>query len=274
MVYSTLIGGTSAERGEGIALDAENNAIITGYSEDGPTYPQTVAPIGPTGFWDVVVTKLNGTGSGLVYSTIIGGSSIDLAFSLALDDLGNAYGTGVTYSNNFPTTTNAFDKTLGGTIDTVTFKLNASGNALIFSTYLGGSSTGLLELSLGIALDSVRNPYIVGYTDSPDFPTTANAFSNTLSGPSDIFIAKFNNVGSHLMYATFLGGSLDDYGTSIAVQDGDTFVITGSSSSTNFPTTAGAFDTSHNGGGDVGTDGIVVFFELFPFDTFLPLTIK
>jgi hypothetical protein len=222
----------------------------------------------------VVVTKLNSTGTGLVYSSVIGGANYEFGLAITLDSFGNAYVTGATYGIDFPTTAGAFDGSLNGSIDTIVFKLNPQGTSLIFSTYLGGNSPGVDELGFDIELDSARNPYIVGTTDSNDFPTTANALSSALSGPTDIFIVKINTNGTQLAYSTYLGGSLDESGSSIAVQDGDTFVITGSSSSTNFPTTAGAFDTSHNGGGDDGTDGVVVFFELFPFDTFLPLTIK
>lgn len=268
LLYSTFIGGPSKDAGERIVLDATNNAIVSGTSEDGPTYPQTVAPIGPVGTWDIVVTKLNANGNGLIYSTLIGGSSFDFyAQGLAVDPAGNAYVSGETYSADFPTTPGAYDATLNGSVDPVLFKLNPTGTALGFSTYVGGSSAGVLEFSLDLALDSNLHPYIVGYTDSADFPTTSGGFRHTLFGPTDIFVVKMNVLGTALDFATYLGGTLEDYGTTIAIQTPTEFMIAGSSYSTDYPTTLDAYAITSKG----GADGVLSAFGPLPYSVFMPV---
>ncbi|NUM46305.1 MAG: SBBP repeat-containing protein [Anaerolineales bacterium] len=270
LIYSTLLGGTSKDNGERLALDGSNNVIMSGYSEDGPTYPHSVT-LGPAGVWDIVVSKLNTGGTGLIYSTIIGGSSYDFyAQGLALDAVGNAYLSGESYSADFPTTPGAFAPSLRGTVDPVVFKLNAGGTALGFSTYLGGSDAGVLEFIYDLALDENLRPYVVGYTDSADFPTTPGAFGRGLNGPLDMFAAMLTPTGSGLEFSTLVGGSLEEYGAGIAIKAPNEFAITGASYSADFPTTPGALDRTANGGGD----GVVVVFRPLSFSVFLPLAVK
>jgi hypothetical protein len=183
----------------------------------------------------------------LGYSTYLGGSNSDLGAGIAVDSAGNAYITGITSSSNFPTTAGAFQSTVGGgSFDAFVSKLNSSGSALMYSTYLGGSN---YDAGNEIALDSAGNAYVTGNTFSNDFPTTAGAFQTTFSGGSyDAFVSKLNSSGSTLVYSTYLGGSDSDGAGGIAVDSSGNAYVTGLTRSTNFPTTAGAFQTTYGGG--------------------------
>jgi len=169
------------------------------------------------------VTKLNPTGSALVYSTYLGGSGSDGGRDIALDAAGNAYMTGFTHSNDFPTTASAFQPVKTGLSisngNAFVTKLNADGTALLYSTYLGGSETAPSpqmqpmngDQGNGIAVDSAGNAYIAGTTCSSDFPTTLLAFQMVYQGSCDAFVAKVDPTGpgpASLVYSTFLGGSV------------------------------------------------------------------
>src|SRR2546425_22124 len=140
----------------------------------------------------------------LAYSTYLGGSSFDRGAHIVVDSAGNAYVTGPTSSSNFPTTTGAFQTTFGGQFDVYVTKLNSSGSALVYSTYLGGND---LDFGDGLAVDSAGNAYVSGQTNSSNFPTTTGAFQTTSGGgSSDGFVTKLNSSGSALVYSTHLGG--------------------------------------------------------------------
>ncbi len=211
---------------------------MTGGSDslDFPTYQAqqaTLAGAGP----DAVVAKLNPAGSALVYSTYLGGSDYDDAAGIAVDQVGNAYVTGVTASTDFTTTTSAFQSAISGSFDAFAAKFNPAGSALVYSTYLGGSGD---ETGLGIALDPAGNAYLSGNTTSTDFPTR-NPVQPTLggSGPNnlpDAYLAKLDAAGSALVYATYLGGSGWEWGSNIAVDTTGNAVVTGDSGSPDFPT--------------------------------------
>jgi len=225
------------------------------------------------------VTKLNPTGTARVYSTFLGGGDSDTGNAIALDSSGNAYVTGGTGSADFPTTPGAFQMTYGGGIcgvppnalpcpDAFVTKLNPTGTApLVYSTYLGGSS--FFDVGFGIAVDpgcgpapaAPCNAYITGFTESANFPTTPTAFQTTFGGFSDAFVTKLNPTGTApLVYSTYLGGSsyeqLDPsfFGaivhSGIAVDSLGSAYVTGITSSTDFPTTTGAFQPAF--GGDDG----------------------
>jgi len=204
LIYSTLLGG-GREGGEAIAVDAEGNAYVTGYtySASFPTTPGAFQPtfgdaldppnrFGPDP--DAFVTKLNPTGSALVYSTYLGGNGAEFGRGIAVDASGNAYVTGSTGSLNFPTTPGAFQSTLGGgPYDAFVTKLHSAGAVLVYSTYLGGVDA---DSGQGIALDANANAYVAGSTASKDFPITAGApqpvFSDALNRfpVPDAFVAK------------------------------------------------------------------------------------
>jgi Bacterial Ig-like domain (group 3)/Beta-propeller repeat len=255
LVYSTYLGGSGGDSGSGIAVDSAGNAYVTGYTEsaDFPVTSgafQTVCGDVGCAYADAFVTKINTTGSALVYSTHLGGNGSDLGNGIAVDSAGNAYVTGRTFSTDFPTTPGAF-QTIGSG-DAFVTKINTTGSALVYSTYLGGSMS---DSGNGIAVDSAGNAYVTGSTDSNDFPTTPGAFQKVCNlGKNcgnyywDAFITRLNSSGSALVYSTYLGGSMSDSGNDIAVDSAGNAYVTGGTQSSNFPTTSGAFQKVCNGG--------------------------
>jgi hypothetical protein len=241
--YGTFIGGSAFDHGEGIAVDVGGNAYVTGwtYSSDFLTTPGAF-DTSHNGYSDAFVVKLDPDGSSLSYGTFIGGSSGDEGHGIAVDGGGNAYVTGLTRSSDFPTTSGAFDTSFGGYRNAFVVKLNPTGSSLSYGTFIGGSSW---DWGYGIAVDGGGNAYVTGYTYSSDFPTTSGAFDTSLDG-DDAFVVKLNPTGSSLSYGTFIGGSDGDRGYGIAVDVGGYAYVTGDTYSSDFPTTAGAFDMSHN----------------------------
>ena len=269
LVYSTFLGGTATaeDAGHAIALDSAGNAYVTGLTNS-VSFPTTLAAFDTmfNGLYDAFVTKLNAAGSGLVYSTFLGaGPNDDVGFGIAIDVVGGAYVTGTTQSANFPTTPGAFDTSFNGAFssyDAFVTKLNSTGSALVYSTFLGGSGSAFLRFSeagLGIAPDAMGNAYVTGRTESADFPTTTGAFDTGFGGGGfDGFVTKLNAAGSGLVYSTYLGGGGDDRSHGIALNAAGGANVTGRTASPGFPTTAGAFDTTFNGG---GSDAFVTKFD-------------
>ena len=246
LVYSTYLGGSGQDIGYSIALDSSGNAYLTGHTNS-PNFP-TVSPLQPRyggGGWDAFVTKLNPAGSALVYSTYLGGSDQDMGYSIAVDWVGNAYVTGYTWSTNFPTASPLQAAHGGGVFDAFVAKLNATGSALIYSTYLGGSGW---DGGSGIAVDASGNAYVTGYTYSTNFPTASPLQAALYSSNSDAFVAKLNAAGSALVYSTYLGGIGSDYGYGIAVDSSGNAYVTGFAS-WDFPT-ANPVPAAYGGGGD------------------------
>ncbi len=253
LIYSTYLGGSTYDEGHGIAIDASGDAYVTGlsYSSNFPTTAgsyQTVLG----GYDDAFVSKLNPAGSALLYSTYLGRSSYDEGESIAVDALGDAYVTGLTYSPNFPVTKGALQTASGGGFDAFVSKLNPAGSGLLYSTHVGGRKN-LDGFAYGIALDTSGNVLLSrGLTYSSNFPITAGAFQTAPGGPSgagfnDAFVVKLNPLGTALVYSTYLGGSGGDAGNGIAVDSSGNASVTGETYSTNFPTTAGAFQTALGG---------------------------
>jgi hypothetical protein len=248
LVYSTYLGGSAGDAGYAIAVDAAGDAYVTGntFSSGFGTKNSFQPHYG--GSSDVFVTKLNPAGTGLVYSTYLGGSGGEVGAGIAVNSAGNAFVTGYTDSANFPTK-NGFQATNGGGRDAFVAELNATGSALVYSTYLGGSGSERFTSgaqSGGVALDRAGNAYVTGYTESTNFPVTPGAFRVTLAGYGDAFVTKINpsQVGSaSLVYSTYLGGSNQDVGYSIAVDGVGDAYVTGSTISIDFPTTPGAYQS-------------------------------
>jgi hypothetical protein len=249
LVYSTYIGGNSGEEGRGIAVDGSGNAYVTGWTLS-PDYDVTPGAFQTTkgSGRDVFVTKLNATGTALVYSTYIGGSSDDEGYAIAVDGSGNAYATGYTWSTNYDVTPGAFQTTNGGWRDVFVTKLNATGTALVYSTYIGGSHQ---DKGYGIAVDGSGNAYVTGSTASSDYDVTPAAFQRWNQGYEDVFVTKLNATGTALVYSTYIGGSEDDVGYGIAVDGSGNAYVTGSTYSINYDVTPGAFQMTKGGGEDV-----------------------
>lgn len=301
LVYSTYLGGNLTDIGWAIAVDSSGNAYVTGQTASvafpcapsGSTpAPAWVSPACPSGVpadlaflprpkstgTDIIITKLNSTGSALVYSTHLGGSGVDIGWAIAVDGSGNAYVTGETSSSNFPCVPAvtslmvdcpAADKTdatlprkLFSGVDAFVAKINSTGNALTYSTYLGGSGT---DIGYGIAVDGSGNAYVTGETDSTptaapgttaNFPCLPAVTSGSVAdcpavqpaaptlprtrsagGVIEAFVAKINSAGTALLYSTYLGGAIGtDRGYAIALDGSGNAYVTGRTDSTDFPT--------------------------------------
>ncbi|MCG3194070.1 MAG: hypothetical protein DIJKHBIC_03327 [Thermoanaerobaculia bacterium] len=266
LVYSTFLGGSGGDWGNGIASDASGNTYVSGYTLSS-NFPTTAGAYDTShnGGFDVFVTKLNATGTGLIYSTFLGGSGWDRGRGIALDTSGSAYVTGHTDSTGFPTTAGTYDTTFNGGEDAFVTKLNATGTGLVYSTLLGGSNG---DAGYAIALDNSGTALVTGSTSSADFPATAGAYDTSHNGNDDAFVAKVNTTGTGLLFSTFLGGSSKDDATAITLDASGIAFVTGYTWSADFPTTGGAFDTSHNGNYDafvakVNTTGTGLVFSTF-----------
>ena len=271
LIYSTLIGGSGQDFALAIDVDSSGNVYATGYtnSADFPAVGPIQSDFGG-GSGDIFATKLNASGTELLYATYLGGSGSEFA-DIAVDAAGNAYLTGSTSSSNFPTA-NALQPTFGGgRRDSFVTKLNPTGSALIYSTYLGGSGAEN-EGSLGrIAVDAAGNASVTGITDSPDFPTK-NALQPTYGGGvSDAYVAKLNPGGSGFAYSTYLGGSgveTEFSSGGIAVDfDGNAYV-TGSTDSVDFPT-ANPLQAARSGAYDAFVTKLNPVGSAFIYSTYL-----
>jgi hypothetical protein len=262
LTYSTYLGGSNNDGGMGVAVDSSGNAYITGgtVSSDFPTTTgalQTTFGGEKTGCHgvpnfvcgDAFVTEINSAGTTLVYSTYLGGSDRDSGSGIVVDSSGNAYVAGETQSSNFPVTWGVLQPALAGTRNAFIAKLNSTGSALLYSTYLGGSQK---DGAFAIAANSSGNVYITGAAKSSNFPITTGAFqatcSSCASGIPDAFVAELNSGATALVYSTYLGGSNQDAGTSIALDSSGNAYVTGATISTDFPV-ASALQSSFGGGG-------------------------
>ena len=182
----------------------------------------------------------------ITYSTYLGGTSNDSPNAIALDSAGNAYIAGSTSSFNFPVTPGALQTSYPGVFETVAFvaKLNATGTAVVYTTFLGGSGINAGDSANAIAVDSAGNAYVAGTTGSANFPVTNGSLSTTLSGPSDGFVAKLNATGTALYYSTYLGGSGQESVAGIAIDSSGDAYVAGSTGSINFPIVTGAPQTA------------------------------
>jgi hypothetical protein len=248
LVYATFLGGSAGDVGHGVWVDASGNAYVTGQT-DSIDFPATVGAAQTLyggGFGDAFVVKLNPAGSGIVYSTFLGGTGNESGQSLSVDGGGNAYVAGWTDSIDFPIQAGAFQSLYGGnSSDAFAAKLNPSGTTWVYSTYLGASGT---DGSHSVALDGGGNAYVAGYTNSLNFPTTAGAYQMALGGGMDGFITKLNPLGAGLSYSTYLGSGASDNIFGITVDAGGSAYVVGATASINFPITAGAYQPTFGGG--------------------------
>jgi len=271
ILYSTYLGGSDSDYAFGLAVDGSGNAYVTGYTKStnfpvvsafqpnfggSPAVCDTGNPCG-----DVFVTKIDPTGSSLVYSSYLGGSDNEYAEAIAVDSQGNAYVTGATASADFPTTPGSFQPTFTGNYtcigrsgatrpctDAFVTKVSSSGTQKVYSTYLGGFSGD--EDGFGIAVDAGGHAFVGGNTCGTDFPVTAGAFQLQSGGPCDAFFSTFDALGRKLLYSSYLGGNGYDSPFSLAIDVAGDAYLTGMTFSSNFPVTAGAFQPTPGGNGD------------------------
>ena len=248
-------------RAQRLRIDASGDLVL----QTGPAPIRFRRPIAyqlVAGVWRPVTSAYRLTGSGLagftlgdydrryplvidpslVYSTYLGGSGFDYGTAIAVNSAGNAYVTGYTSSLDFPTD-NAEQSFFTGSSAIFVAKLAANGGSLVYSTYLGGS---LYNYPYSIAVDTTGAAYVVGLTESSDFPVK-NALQASMNGPEDAFITKFSATGNALVYSTYLGGSGSDYALGVAVDSGHNVYVAGSTQSTDFPVTAGVYQTVPGG---------------------------
>jgi len=245
LVYSTYLGESGTDLGGRIAVDSSGNAYVTGFTFS-TNFP-TKNPFQPMngGLTDAFVAKFNPAGSDLVYSTYLGGSLEELSLGIKVDSLGSAYVTGTTRSTNFPTQSPLQPVYGGGSSDAFVTKLNATGAALDYSTFLGGSSSDLCE---SIAIDGLGMAYVTGRTNSINFPIQS-PFQPASGGGDDAFVTKINAPGSAPVYSTYLGGGAFDQGLGITVDSSGNAYVTGGTGSPNFPM-SNSLQPVYGGGAD------------------------
>ena len=286
LLYSTYLGGSGADFPTGVAVNAAGNAFVTGDTTSfnfpiAGTPFQSVSHGGTTSdeFGDAFVSKVNPTGSALVYSTYLGGHGDEASEAIAVDTAGNAYVAGFTRSVDFPVSATPLQKNFagGGSFgdDAFLTKLNAGGSALVYSTYLGGAGD---ESAYGIAVDALGDAFVTGHTNSSNFPqVTPVQAGYGGSGPGfdpsgDAFVAKVNPGGSALLFSTYLGGSGDDSGQAIAIDGGGNAYVAGDTLSLNFPTAGVPFQKTYHGGSAYDGDAFVAKLSTAPAVTVAPPT--
>lgn len=243
LVYSTYLGGSVEDEARGLVVDEALNVYVVGTTKS-MNFPLAGSSQAGRGGIEAFITKLDYGGTRLLYSTVLGGTGDDFGWTIDVDSQGNAYVAGDTYSSDFPLK-NALpgQRTRPGPVAAFVTKLNSFGNALLYSTYLGGSGAdgGGKGGSMGIAVNGEGEAYVTGTTNSQDFPTTDKAVQSHAGGTSeDAFVAKLSASGAELVFATYLGGTASDEGRSIGVDTSGNAYITGVTSSTDFPVSSGA----------------------------------
>ena len=251
--YSTYVGGTANDFGRGIAISSAGHAYITGFTASadfpvaGTSLDSTYNGGGTLGY-DGFITKMSIGGDTIYYSTYFGGATgEDRPVAIALDNSGNIYVTGSTYSTDFPTVS-PFQGTNAGDRDAFVLKLSSAGNSIIYSTYIGGSA---LDIPTDIAVNSGGQAFISGYTQSTAYDIAGTPLDNSLGGTEDAFVTRLSAGGSSLVASTFFGGTGKDEAFGIALGAGDTVFICGQTLSSNL-TFKNAYDSTYGGGSATG----------------------
>jgi hypothetical protein len=271
IVYSTFLGGSGFDSGNGIAVDSAGNAYLTGATSS-TTFPgvsgSSIQPANAGGDDDAFVTKINPEGTAIVYSTFLGGSGYDVSVRIAIDGGGNAYVTGVTDSTALTGVSgSSIQPANGGGVDTFVTKINPAGTAIVYSTFLGGSG---YDSPWAIAVDAMGNAYVTGYTNSTNFPgVSGSSIQPANGGGYDAFVTKINSGGTSIVYSTFLGGSGDEEGRGIAVDGAGNAYITGGTDSTTWPGVSGSSIQPAIGGGwdafvtEINPGGTAIVYSTF-----------
>ena len=253
LIWSTYLGGSGDDNAYSIAVDGTGVYLTGGTnSSDYPVTPGVYRPTSGVGLTDVLVTKLDPTGSNLLYSTHIGVAVEGIrGFGIAVDAGGSAYVAGGA-GPGFPTTAGAYQTGSGAFTSAFVMKLSSDGSAADYSTFLSGGNSSDVDYAESIAVDKNGNAYVTGYAGSSTFPVTAGAFQSNNAGTHDAFFTVLNSSGSALVYSTYLGGAGNDEGFRIAVDSAGMAYIAGMTASSNFPTSAGALQTAYGGGASDG----------------------
>ena len=284
LVFSTFLGGSAADVANAIATDASGNIYVAGGTQS-PDFPITAGALqgatkGTATAGSAFVSKLNPQGTALIYSTYVGGTGGDAANGLAVDSAGDVYIVGETGSTDFPVTAGALQTAFPGSRTSFVAKLNSAGSGLVYATYLGGAqqvSYLCCDAAAAVAIDSAGNAYVAGLTFAAGFPVTPGALQTTLKSElsSDAYVAKLNPSGSALVYATFLGGSGQgafdigpavfegDAATALAVDGAGNAYVTGYAHSSDFPVTAGAFQTANKAATTMGVVSSIPGYNAF-----------
>jgi len=323
LVYSTFIGGSSSDWSYGIAVDADGFVFIAGATASA-NFPTRGGAFDTSynGGTDAFVAKLNKNGSDLMLSTFIGGSDEDTGYDIVLGTDDTIFITGSTESDDFPTTKGADDQVFGGFFDGFATKFDSEASELIYSTYigdeyleelfgiavdeagaayvtgyidydgdLGDGDSDVLAVKLdnkgskqvysfifggdddesgrAVVVDELKKAYIVGWTASSNFPTTPQAFDPTYNGHTDAFVCKLKKDGSDFVYCSYLGGTCWDWGEDIDLYDDLSAVVTGYTTTGDFPVTEDAFDPIHNGSADAFVSYVSPDGRDLPYSTFL-----
>lgn len=253
LIYSTFLGGDDHDRAQGIALDTEGNAYVTGWTRSTDFPREQAFQALNAGETDAFVAKLNADGSSLAYCTYLGGPEYDEGVAIAVDASGCAYVTGPTQSDRFPLApwpclpTNCPYQTekAPDSSDAFVTKFDPTGRNLVYSTYLGGRGQDSPD---AIAVDDSGRAIIAGTTLAGDFPTENPIQAHSAGGIDDGFVTKLDNKGHALIFSTYLGGSNRDSISGLAIDSSVNIYVAGTTSSEDFRTTPGAFDRSYNGG--------------------------
>ncbi len=260
LVYSTYLAGSGVDECRGVAVDALGNAFICGTTTSSD-FPTKFAQHVYSGGQDAFLLKLKPDASGIVFSTFLGGSGDDSANDLAIDPSGNVIVVGTTSSVNFVTAHPLQPAFGGGATDAFVAKFSPDGQINVYCTFLGGAGD---ETGNGVAIDSSGNAYVTGSTTSSNFPI-ANPFQVNNAGGMDAFVSKINSSGTLLVYSTYIGGNGNDSGNGIAVDTAGNVYITGTTTSTNYPTISPTIlpIQTVNGGPPGTTDAFVTKFNVF-----------
>ncbi len=245
LVYSRFLSGTQEDRGVDIVVDNSGCVYIVGDTKS-PDFPLVNAfDETHNGDTDCFVVKLDASGETILYSTFVGGSGSEQVKSIAVDSSGCVYVTGMTTSNDLPTSLGAHDSSLNGTWDCFLFKLGPNGDSLAYCTYYGGSDR---DFGDAVSVDSAGNAHVVGTTWSTDIPLV-DALDEDLNGTIDCFIFEIDTSGESLLFSSYWGGTGNDYGGSCVLDSHGDLFITGTTYSTDYYTIS-SFDDTHNGRGD------------------------
>ncbi|MBN1106060.1 MAG: SBBP repeat-containing protein, partial [Deltaproteobacteria bacterium] len=251
MLASTFLGGSGTDWSHSLALDGSGNVYVKG-STTSADFPFTAGAYdgGHNGAEDIFISKLNPDLTLLLVSTYIGGSGQERPGGLAIDGAGNVYIAGTTLSGNYPTTAGAYDTTYAGGWDSYISKLNSGLNTLLASTFIGGSGNDDEVYALVLDVSNSRL-YVTGKNFLGGYPTTAGAYDTAFNGSNDIIVSRLDLNLTTLQASTYIGGSSQDIGAGIALDSAGNVIIFGKSESSNYPTTTGAYDQTHNGNWDL-----------------------